>query len=156
MRMSLANTYRLFVTTVPFAAEQRAGVGDVTDAEPQRGLILGRALAIPRRQGQTGPTDRPVHNPPRNWLETTGPVLDGGRAPDFFRKASDSMCLSSERAATQPLQPAVFFLQVTQPTEFANAEVNILLFPGVKGLLGDAELPADIADGGSRFGCRMA
>ena len=49
----------------------------------------------------------------------------------------------------QPLQPAVFFLQ---PTEFADAEVDLLLFPGVQGLLGDAELPADITDGGARFG----
>ncbi len=52
----------------------------------------------------------------------------------------------------EPFEPGVLFFHLPQPTQFAHTEVCILLFPGVEGLLGDAELPTDIPDGGATLG----
>ncbi len=47
--------------------------------------------------------DRPAHSSPRAYRETSEPILGAGRASDFFRRASESMCLSSGRSATSRL-----------------------------------------------------
>jgi hypothetical protein len=52
----------------------------------------------------------------------------------------------------QPFEPGVLLFHLPQSTQFAHAEVGVLLFPGVEGLLSDAELPTDIPDGGATLG----
>ena len=52
----------------------------------------------------------------------------------------------------QSLQPAVLFFELVQPPKFRDAEVGILLFPGVEGLLRDAVLPAEIANRSAGLG----
>lgn len=99
---------RLRLTNLPAAvrprfAGTRTGDGHAPDPEC---AVAGRSDPSPdssdtTTRDQTGPSDRPAHNSPRNWLETTEPVLDIPGGPQtFFRKASDSMCLSRERSAT--------------------------------------------------------
>ena len=48
---------------------------------------------------QTERGDRPAHNSSETSRETIGPATGGPQT--FFRKASDSLCLSSERSATR-------------------------------------------------------
>lgn len=62
--------------------------------DPSRGCVDTRML------DQTALSDRPAHNSPRRCSETSGRVRGDGRAVDFFRRASDSMGLSSGRSAT--------------------------------------------------------
>lgn len=92
-----------------FAAEQhpdsqvpepRPGMGQIPNAQSQGRLVFGPTLPIPGcppKLGQpTGPRtthrERPV-KPLGQFPATGGPQT-------FFRRASESMCLSSERSAT--------------------------------------------------------
>ena len=59
-----------------------------------------RDLFDTTRLDQTALRDRPARSSPETSRETTRPAHGGGRAVDFFRKASDSMSLSSERSTT--------------------------------------------------------
>ena len=52
----------------------------------------------------------------------------------------------------QPFESDVLLFQLPKSTEFTHAEVGILLFPCVEGLLGDAELPTDIPNRGATLG----
>ena len=52
----------------------------------------------------------------------------------------------------QSFESGVLLFHLAQPTEFAHAEVRVLLFPGVEGLLGNAQLPTDIANRGATLG----
>ena len=60
------------------------------------------------------------------------------------------MCLSSERSATSRFNRLFSSSTWRKPTQFAHAQMRILLFPGVKGRVTDAELPAEVADRGAR------
>jgi hypothetical protein len=51
----------------------------------------------------------------------------------------------------QSLQPPILVLQLSHPPQLAHAQVGELLPPGVERGLADADLPADIADGGARL-----
>jgi hypothetical protein len=51
-----------------------------------------------------------------------------------------------------PLQSAVLLFQLSEPAELAHAQMRIFLLPGVEGLLGDAILPAQIANWGAGLG----
>ena len=52
----------------------------------------------------------------------------------------------------EPFEPAVFQFYLTQPPQFAHAEMGVLLFSGVAGGLNHPELPAQIADRGAGLG----
>lgn len=56
----------------------------------------------------------------------------------------------------QPLQSTVFFFQLPQPPKFAHSQVDVLLLPGVEGLLDHTVLPAQIDDGVPDSACRRA
>jgi hypothetical protein len=75
-------------------------MSQIANAHPQRGLILRSASSIPGGATEldqpTGPqaTDlKGVVKPGRQFSAACGPQT-------FFRRASDRMCLSSERSAT--------------------------------------------------------
>ena len=65
-------------------AKSGSGIGEIPNPYPQGGLIFGPTPSIPGGASElrqpTGP--RTAHH--RTSRETTGPVLDGGRALDFF------------------------------------------------------------------------
>ena len=50
-----------------------------------------------------------------------------------------------------PFQSAILFLQLSQPPEFADAQVGVFLLPRVEGLLRDPLLPAEIANRSTRL-----
>src|SRR5512147_483749 len=84
----------------PQVAEPGSGVGQIANAEPETGLILRPTSSIPG-----GSTElRQPAGPRTPHLErglkplSQFPAADGPQT--FFRRASDSMCLSSERSAT--------------------------------------------------------
>ena len=81
-------------------AESRAGMREIPNAQPQRGLILRLTLPIPggpTKLGQpTGPRTTHLKRP----MKPLGQFPAAGGPQTFFRKASDNMCLSRERSAT--------------------------------------------------------
>ena len=52
----------------------------------------------------------------------------------------------------QPFEPGILLFHLPQPTQFAHAQVRVLLLPGIEGLLSDPELPAQVTDGGAAVG----
>jgi hypothetical protein len=46
----------------------------------------------------------------------------------------------------EALQPIVFVLELSEPAQLADAQVGVLLLPGVERGFADAQLPADVAD----------
>ena len=52
----------------------------------------------------------------------------------------------------QAFEPGVLLLHLPQPTEFAHAQMRVLLFPGVESGFADAELPTEVANRGSALG----
>ena len=74
------------------------------------------------------------------------------RALDFFSQGLRQHVLVEREVGHEPFQPAVFFFHLPEPAQFAHAQVRVLLFPGVEGGVTDAELPAEVADGGASFG----
>jgi hypothetical protein len=56
----------------------------------------------------------------------------------------------------EPFESGIFFFHLSQPPEFAHAQMRILLFSGVEGEFTDADLSPEIANRGSLSVCRMA
>jgi len=84
----------------PQIAEPRPCVSQIADARPQGRLILGATLLIPGGSSNLGqPTGlRTAHR--ESAPKPVGQLSAMGGPQTFFRRASDSMCLSSERSAT--------------------------------------------------------
>ena len=74
------------------------------------------------------------------------------RALDFFSECLRQHVLVEREIGHQPLQSAVFFLQLPEPPQLAHAQVGVFLLPGVEGGITDPELSAEVADGGPAFG----
>lgn len=60
--------------------------------------------------------------------------------------------LVEREVSDEPFEPAIFFFHLSEAPQIAHAEVGILLFPGVERGVTHSELPAEVADGGARFG----
>jgi hypothetical protein len=82
----------------PQIAKPGSGMGEIADAEPQGRLIVGLALSTPGRAPElsqaTGP--RTTHRE-TGWIPLDKFPTAGG-SQTFFRSASESTCLSSERS----------------------------------------------------------
>ena len=72
----------------------------IANAQPQGGLILGLTLPIPRRATKLGEPTGPRTAHLKRPVKPLGQFPAAGGPQTFFRSASDSMCLSSERSAT--------------------------------------------------------
>ncbi len=60
--------------------------------------------------------------------------------------------LVEREVGDEPFQPAVFFFELTESAQLAHAQVGLLLSPGIKGGVADAELAAEIPDRGAGLG----
>ena len=74
------------------------------------------------------------------------------RASDFFSQCLRQHVLVEGEIRHEPFQPAVFILQLPEPTQLAHAQMGVFLFLGVEGGITDPELPAQVADGSAGFG----
>ena len=115
---------------------------------PQRRLIVASAAAIPRRAAELRQLTGPQQLTPRTGRWNHCAKLATTRRPQtFFRRASDSICLSSVRSATRRLQSPVLVFELPQPPHLAHAKVRELLLPEVERRFAHAHLPAHVADG---------
>lgn len=84
----------------PLRAKPRLHMRQVPDAESQHSLLFSRALPIPRSVAQwshaTGPRTTHLKGP----LKPIGQFPAAGGPQTDFRQASDNMCVSRERSAT--------------------------------------------------------
>ncbi len=78
------------------------------------------------------------------------------RALDFFSQGLRQHVHVEREVRNEPLQSAGFFLQLPEASQLTHAEVGVLLLPGIRRLLGDAELSAESADQAPLSACRMA
>ena len=133
----------------PHVAKPRLRMSQITNAQPKRRLIFRAAASIPRGSTKlcsaTGPRTAHLKRP----VKPLGPVPGGGRAVDFFSQGLREHVLVEGEVGHQAFQPTILLFHLPQSAEFAHTEVRVLLFPGIKCLLGDAELPAKVADGGT-------
>jgi len=96
--------------------------------------------------------DKPTHNSPEMFRETTEPVPGGGRALDFFSQGLRRHVLVEREVGDEPFQATLFLLQLTEAPQFTHAEMGVLLFPGAEGGVTAPELPAEVADRGAASG----
>src|SRR6185503_5178969 len=80
--------------------EARPGVGELVNPQAQRGLVARLAAPIPRGATELREATGPHATNLEGHLEPPGELPTAHRPQAFFRKASDSMCLSSVRSAT--------------------------------------------------------
>jgi hypothetical protein len=50
------------------------------------------------------------------------------------------------------LSAVFFFLQLSEPPQFAHAQMGVVLLPGIEGRVSDVELLTEITDGSAGFG----
>jgi hypothetical protein len=93
----------------PFAPQQdpnpqvpkpRPGMGQIPDAQPQSRLILRATGSLPRRSTELRQATGPQATDLKRRPKPLGEFAAAGGPQTFFRSASDSMCLSSDRSAT--------------------------------------------------------
>jgi len=113
-------------------AESGAGMREITNAQPQRGLILRLTLPIPggpTKLGQpTGPRTTHLERPVKPLRQFPG----AGRASDFFSQGLRQHVLVQQEIGHQPLQPAVLLFQLPKPAQLTHAQICVLLFPGIQ------------------------
>lgn len=108
----------------------------IPNAAPQRRSILGAILLI---------AHKPTHNSSEMASETTEPAFSDARGVECLQ-ASDGMYSIGERYSTSRSSHGIPLFQQSKTAPFTDAEVRMRLLPGSEGLLGDAVLPAQIAD----------
>src|SRR6185295_577938 len=81
-------------------------MGEIPNAHPERRLILGATLSIPRGSAKLCQPAGPRTPHLECGLKPLGEFSAAGGPQNFFRKASDSICLSRERSATRRLSRA--------------------------------------------------
>ena len=52
----------------------------------------------------------------------------------------------------EPFEPAIFFLHLPEPPQFAHAQMGVFSLPGIEGGVTDPELPAEVANRGPTLG----
>lgn len=102
----------------PRCAGSQTEVGHVPDREC---VVVRQTDPWPdsvdtRRLAQTAPTDRPAHNSPRTYLETSEPILGAGRASDFFSERLREHVLVEGEIGHEPFEPGVLFFHLPQST----------------------------------------
>ena len=98
-----------------------------------------------------GPTDRLACNLPERFMNQ----LASFRRRAGLRLFSPGLrqhVLIEREVNHQPLQAAVFCLQLSQSSQFAHAEMRVFLLPDIQRLLGNPEPTADIAHAGAGLG----
>ena len=78
-------------------------MGQIANAYPQRGVIPGPTPSIPGGQTELRQATGPHATDLKGVLQPGGQFPTACGPQTFFRNASDSMCLSSERSATSRL-----------------------------------------------------
>ena len=80
--------------------EPGTGMRPISNAQSQGGLILRLTLPRPRRATNLGQATGPRTTHRETGWKPLGQCSTPGGPQTFFRKASDSLCVSSERSAT--------------------------------------------------------
>jgi hypothetical protein len=128
----------------------------ITIAHPR----LGDLLDPLHQHGLPGPLGTVVIGRPVDWeslanatnayLPNRSDVINHLPLPDrphiFRRITSCSISLSSERSATQLLQPRILLIELLQPAHLRWHQPTVLLAPIVEGGLADPRLAADLRD----------
>src|SRR6266581_751895 len=83
---------------------------------------------------------------------TRWPARADGSASDFFSERLGEHVLVEREVRHHALQPRVLVLELAQPAQLADAQVRVLLLPGVERGLTHAELPADVPGRRARLG----
>ncbi len=78
----------------------------ITNAKPESRLILGPTPAIPGGAAKLRQPTGPQATDLKRFMKPVGQFSTACGPQTFFRRASDSMCLSSERSATRRLSRA--------------------------------------------------
>ena len=81
-------------------------MSQIANAQPQGGLILRAAPSIPGGATELRQPTGPQATDLKRLVKPGGQFSTACGPQTFFRRASDSMCLSSERSATSRLSRA--------------------------------------------------
>jgi hypothetical protein len=117
-------------TEVGHAPDRGCGAAGPSDLWPDSFDTTARA--------RTEPADRPAHNSPRRYPETSGPMLSDGRASGFVSQGVRQHMLVEQEFRNQPFQPAVLFFQLSAATELARAEMDVFLLRRIERRFGHA------------------
>ncbi len=128
-------------------------MSQIANAQPQGRLIFRATPSIPGGATELRQATGPQHNSPETSRETTGPVLDGGRALDFFSQGLRQHVLVEREIGHQPFQPGCSPLPpaatggVHSRRDGRTSSSRHRTWRST-----DAELPAEVADRGPAFG----
>jgi len=105
----------------------------IPNAEPESRLIRGATSSIPGGSAELRHPPGPRTTHLKRPMTPLGQFPAAGGLQTFFRRASVSLCVSSERSATTPFESGVFLFHLAQSAELAHAPIRVLLFPGIEG-----------------------
>jgi hypothetical protein len=103
-------------------------------------------VSIPGSATELCETTGPQATDLEGVLKPTSQFLAGARALDFFSQGLRQHVLVEREVGHEPFSSAVFFLQLSEPPQFAHAQMGVVLLPGIEGRVTDAELPTEITD----------
>jgi hypothetical protein len=116
-------------------------MGQIVNAEPETGLIIGATPSIPGGATELGQSAGPQATDLESVLQPTSQFASAGGPQTFFRRASDSMGLSNERSATNRFNRLFSSSSCRRRRSSLTAQMGGLFLPRIEGGVTHPELP---------------